>query len=68
MDNSESLKMEFEIKMMSRMQNIIPLRAEFCTQKEAAHKFGCSLRKIQMFENYISLDPFLIWCYSRSFK
>jgi hypothetical protein len=66
--NPEELKIEFLAMKLSRMQNLIDQRAKFCSQKEAARAFGCSERKIQMFENYKCTDPYLIWCYRKYFK
>lgn len=66
--DSEALKMEFYIKMIKRMNDLVGLRAKHCTQRNAAKMFGCSIRKIQMFESLETTDPYLIWCYGRFFK
>lgn len=59
------LFIEYEIKFISKVQELTILRAQNFTQMEIARKCRVSIRKIQHFENYRCLDAYLLFAYQK---
>lgn len=59
------MKQQYEIQALSRVQKLTQKRKNLhITQIELAFKFEVSLRTIQNFENYQSLNnAYLFWAY-----
>ena len=64
--DSQELKTQYEARLMSNVQKLSLKRANIgITQKQMAEYTGKSIRSIVRFENYQSLDPYLVFCYSK---
>lgn len=64
--NAEQIKYNYELRLLGKMQELIEKRVNFgVSQSQMAQRTGKSLRSIQRFENYDSLDAFLVYAYNQ---
>tara|TARA_R110000868_G_scaffold167042_1_gene401329 strand:+ start:70 stop:288 length:219 start_codon:yes stop_codon:yes gene_type:complete len=61
----EGIKGDFMIRWCGKVQDLTDLRMTKLSQSEMADLSGRSLRTIQRFENYDSIDAELMFIYNR---
>lgn len=63
-DKQTELRSEYQMRFYSKVQELTQKRKKLrVTQFQMSRLAGCSERKIQLFENYKSLDYYLIFIY-----
>ena len=61
----EGIKADFTMRWCGKVQDLTALRVTILSQSEMAELSGRSLRTIQRFENYNSMDAELMFIYNR---
>ena len=65
----QDFKTKYTLKFYNKVQKLVEQRKELhISQTEIARVGEVSLRKVQMFENYNSLDYYMIWLYKQILK